>query len=128
MERSSRLDNRGGTVDASILPYGALSGTTQSAHEPLLFYTKHAKEFQDKWTQYNVLARQSSDLINTLDSIEAKKNVLENMLSEDSINLSNEKWLDVVRLIRALIEVDRKYPTRWETIRAIHRRHGHHAD
>jgi len=82
-----------------------------------------AKEFQVKWADYNSgPARQRDDIVPDLDTIEEKQAIIGDLLTAEEIDLSDSKWLDVMRVIRALLQADRKYPTEWDSVRAIQRR------
>jgi type I restriction-modification system DNA methylase subunit len=91
------------------------------ADMPLL--RKFAKEFSEKWEDYNGgAARNLEDIAPRLDEIDARKAVLADLITAETINLSDPEWLDITRIIRELIEVDRAYPMEWSSIRALQRR------
>jgi type I restriction-modification system DNA methylase subunit len=91
------------------------------ADMPLLW--EFAQEFQKKWAGYNNgPVRNRQDLIPQLYDIEAKKGVIADLLEADEIDLSDSKWLNVMRVIRLLLEVDNAYPTQWDSVQAIQRR------
>jgi type I restriction-modification system DNA methylase subunit len=92
---------------------------------PLLQY--FAIEFQDKWLEYKTgPASQRSDIFRNMEFIDDKSHIITDLLSENVIDLSNPKWLDVMHIIRTLLTVDKAYPTEWDSIRSIQRRFKHH--
>ena len=92
------------------------------ADMPLL--REFAQEFQEKWENYcqQPGVSNAADLQPYIETIEAKREVVAYLLDTGKIDLSDPKWLDVMSIIRALLEVDRGYATEWDTIRAIQRR------
>lgn len=88
------------------------------ANMPLL--RRFAEEFETSWVRYNSgPARQRDDISPYLDLIEEKRAVIGDLVSVDLIDLSDPKWLHVMEVIRALLQADRRYPTEWDSIRAI---------
>ena len=98
------------------------------ADVPLL--RRFALEFETKWPAYSALegpARRGGDLASDLDLIEAKRAIIDRLISTDTIDLAEPAWLDVIRIVHALIRLDREYETGWETIRPIHLNFRHRA-
>lgn len=91
------------------------------ADMPLL--REFAAEFQRRWDAYNSgPARQRGDIEGYLNIIEERKAIVADLLTVEEIDLSTPKWLDVMRIIRALLRADQKYPTEWDSTRALQRR------
>jgi type I restriction-modification system DNA methylase subunit len=106
---------------ANIVAHDSLDQFGFFADMPLL--REFAQEFQKKWADYNNgPVRNRRDLIPKLYDIAAKKGIIGDLIEADKIDLSDLKWLNVMRVIRLLLEVDNAYPTQWESIRAIQRR------
>jgi N-6 DNA Methylase len=88
---------------------------------PLL--RKFAEEFHEKWAAYSGgPARRRADLAPFLKAIDEMAGVVQQLADTETLDLSQKKWLNLIKLIRNLLEVDRRYPTQWHTIRAMQRR------
>lgn len=88
-----------------------------------------ADEFEKKWEIYRCLpgVSNSSDLRSSAEVIEQSCNAILALQTTSHFDLLEPKWIDVMKAIRALRELDREYATEWDAIRAIQRRYKHPA-
>lgn len=91
------------------------------ADMPLL--RQFAQEFDAKWDAYKSGVGNRGDLDDDVAIVEECRDLMVELATAGSIDVSDARWLNAVKAIRSLLNIDRQVNTQWDSVRNLQRRY-----